>query len=117
MIVRSNSDTNCTSHVEFMSYTGSYPNLCSGILTVKIDGKIVKFGHDLSKYDCDTGKYKDNNEDKFWHSGGRCGRHGIEKDEWEIHEDEVQEKYRKYIVELDYVINSNIPFGCCGGCR
>lgn len=28
--------------VEFVSYTGEYPNLCSGILTVKIDGEIVK---------------------------------------------------------------------------
>lgn len=31
--------------VEFVSYTGIYPNRCRGVLTVKIDGEIVKFGH------------------------------------------------------------------------
>ena len=26
-------------HVKFISYTGKYPNLCGGILTLEIDGK------------------------------------------------------------------------------
>ena len=33
-------------NIEFVSYTGEYPNLCNGILTLKIDNKIVKFGVD-----------------------------------------------------------------------
>jgi hypothetical protein len=31
-------------NIEFVSYNGKYPNLCSGKLTVKIDGKEVSFG-------------------------------------------------------------------------
>ena len=37
--------TNTKKHVEFISYTGRYPNLCSGILTLRIDGKEVTFGY------------------------------------------------------------------------
>lgn len=29
----------CKNVVEFVSYTGKYPNLCSGVLTLKINGK------------------------------------------------------------------------------
>ena len=31
------------SRVKFISYTGEYPNLCSGVLTLEIDGKEYKF--------------------------------------------------------------------------
>lgn len=117
MIIRSNTNTKYTSHVEFVSYTGSYPNLCNGILTLKINEKTVVFGHDPSSYDFNTSTYTDGHENRFWHSGGQCNRRGIEEGEWEIWEDELPEKYRKYIVEIDYIINTNIPFGCCGGCR
>ena len=30
--------------VEFVEYTGRYPNRCSGRLFVKIDGKMISFG-------------------------------------------------------------------------
>ena len=33
-------------NIEFVSYTGAYPNLCSGILTMKVNGKEYEFGHD-----------------------------------------------------------------------
>lgn len=32
-------------HVKFVSYTGNYPNLCRGDLTLEIDGEIVTFGY------------------------------------------------------------------------
>lgn len=47
-------------HVEFIKYTGAYPNLCSGILTLKIDGETVTFG---SKYRKPTPMYE-----KFWYT-------------------------------------------------
>ena len=30
--------------------------------------------------------------------------------------EEVPDKYKKYIVDIDYVFNANVEFGCCGGC-
>lgn len=38
--------------IKFISYTGKYPNLCDGILTLEIDGEQVSFGYDMySRYD------------------------------------------------------------------
>lgn len=45
-------------HVEFISYTGKYPTLCSGILTLKIDGEEVTFGNHKTMYPV------------FWANGG-----------------------------------------------
>ena len=45
--------------VKFISYDGELPNLCSGILTLEIEGKTVTFG---SNNCCDY--------DRFWISGG-----------------------------------------------
>ena len=41
---------NDTTHVKFVSYTGKFPNLCRGILTLEIDDEIETFGHG-GKYD------------------------------------------------------------------
>lgn len=96
-----------TKHVKFISYTGRYPNLCSGDLTLEIDGERVVF----DKY-----------EDRFWHSGGSCEfRHGYSEsyynqDEWELDAGQIPEKYRKYAHEINLVFNANVEFGCCGGC-
>lgn len=104
-----NNTTNEANNIEFISYTGKYPCLCMGILTLKIDGKTVKFGN----------KYTDNtvNYPSFWRSGG-----GLNKDyipysgEWEIDVNELPDKYKKYAIEIDAIFNSNVPYGCCGGC-
>lgn len=42
MIINKNTDSE---HVKFISYTGKYPNLCSGILTLEIDGRTIRFGN------------------------------------------------------------------------
>lgn len=42
LINRNNNETN---HVEFVSYSGKWPNLCSGELTLEIDGEEVAFGY------------------------------------------------------------------------
>lgn len=116
MVVSSCRNKN-TEHVEFVSYTGSFPNLCSGVLTLKIDGVEVKFGHDYRKYDWKTGKYSDNNYESFWSSGG-----GLDSDycpyqgEWIIDERDIPDEYKKYIYEIDRVFNANVNHGCCGGC-
>ena len=110
-----------TEHVEFISYTGGYPNLCSGVLTLKIDGEICRFGHEPYNYNCDEDRYNDDNYEKFWHSGGRVsfsGRRGYDviSGEWEIDVDKLPEKFRKYAAEIDYTFNANVEHGCCGGC-
>ena len=44
--------------IKFISYTGKYPNLCSGVLTVEINGKEYKFGHDVGDYDFEKRRYR-----------------------------------------------------------
>lgn len=107
MLINMANDNN--EHIEFISYSGRYPCLCMGTLVLKIDGQEVKFGN----------KYSDKNVDypRFWNSGG-----GLDSDycaysgEWEIDVEELPEQYRKYATEIDDVFNTNVKYGCCGGC-
>lgn len=116
-----NYSNNETNHVEFVSYSGRYPNLCSGVLVLRIDGLEYGFGHEVGSYDWKRHKFKDYNCEPFWHSGGEIQ---ADKDwnfdvchgEWEIDVDEIPEDFRKYATEIDRVFNDNVPFGCCGGC-
>ena len=57
------SNKNNGNRVRFISYTGRYPNLCSGILTLEIDGKEYKFGHNYSKYRRGVGGFTDEDPD------------------------------------------------------
>lgn len=59
-------------NIQFVSYTGKYPNLCSGVLTLIVRDKEYIFGHDYSK----SGWEKDGHLEKFWSSGGNCGFSG-----------------------------------------
>lgn len=111
--------------VEFIEYTGCYPNLCSGRLFVKIDGKMTSFGDFcLGK----RGKTKCRgvpNYPQFWKSGG-----WVEFDDdwnedvgdapWELNTFLIEDNYPDDIVrllpELLRIFNENVPWGCCGGC-
>lgn len=102
MLINQNiSDT--TSHVKFVSYTGKWPNLCHGVLTLNIDGVDVRFGTEQHP--------------RFWSSGGSCSMRSIGHGEWRIDVSELPEEYRKYAAEIDQVFNENVEHGCCGGCR
>lgn len=114
-----NKDSKIESHIKFIEYTGEYPNLCRGVLTLEIDGEIVKFGHDYKGFE----SWKtDGNYDSFWCSGGSVGftdnwtNSYVECGEWEIDVNEIPEEYRKYAEEIDEVFNNNVDWGCCGGC-
>lgn len=114
MLVNKSVESN--SHVEFISYTGRFPNLCRGVLTLKIDGEEVSFGHD-GKFNFSTRKYNDTNFDDFWSSGGGItSGYNTYKGEWEVDVNDLPEQYRKYAAEIDEVFNCNVPYGCCGGC-
>lgn len=97
-------------HVEFVSYTGDYPCLCMGILTLRIDGKEYTFGDNSS---C--------NYPSFWHTGGsvwfddECCEH-VDDGAWNIERKELPEQFRKYAHEIEEVFNANVEWGCCGGC-
>lgn len=110
-----NKETNAEfNNVKFISYTGCYPNLCNGVLTLEIEGIEYMFGHDYRQW---KSWETDGNFHKFWHSGGGldsnyCSYEG----EWEINVKELPEQFRKYAAEIDMVFNDNVPYGCCGGC-
>ncbi len=103
-------------HVKFISYTGKYPCLCYGILTLEIDGRKCVFGHDYTKLK--IGGFKDGHYDTFWDSGGDVDykTNKITKGEWQIRVEELPEYYKEYAEEIDRVFNENVPYGCCGGC-
>ena len=95
--------------VKFVSYDGSYPNLCSGTLVVEINGKEVSFGY----HDAD---YRD-----FWCSGGRVWfdenwEEQIEKGNWVFFKGDFPEEYMEYYDEICDLFDENVPQGCCGGC-
>lgn len=111
MLINKNSNTN--SHVKFVNYTGEYPNLCGGILTLEIDGVEYTFGSswkepktDFNCFWC-TGGYVRADED--WNFDVGYG-------EWNIDVNDIPEQFRKYATEIDEAFNDNVQYGCCGGC-
>ena len=88
------------SKVKFINYSGEYPNLCRGILTLEIDGKVVKF----PKYCMHSGGYVSFDSDL---------NEIVEYGDWSV---DIPEEYLEYKEEILQVVNDNIPKGCCGGC-
>jgi hypothetical protein len=127
MVINNNRNSN-NKRVRFISYTGDYPNLCHGVLTLEIDGKEYKFGHNYSNYHYDAngnGIFTDEdpnnpNFNSFWRSGG-CIAGGMEDlhaetGEWKIDAYDLPEQFRDLADEIDKVFNENVDYGCCGGC-
>ena len=84
-----------------------------GVLTLEIDGDIIRFGN----------RYNDSSIDypSFWESGGSCGfvddwEEYITKGAWIINKNELPQKYQKYAVIITALFNERVPYGCCGGC-
>lgn len=100
-------DNSKASHVEFISYTGSYPNLCSGLLTLRINGEIHTFGY-----------RKEAEFPSFWLSGGGLlpDYEGTYNGEWIIDKKDIPEQFKDYAEEIDKIFNENVEYGCCGGC-
>jgi len=115
-----------TSRVKFISYDGEYPNLCSGVLTLEIDGVQYKFGHHYQYYDFKTQRHTDEdpehpNFNSFWISGGSVSADehwnwDVRQREWEIDVEELPEQFWDVAAEIDEVFNENVEYGCCGGC-
>ena len=98
-------------HVEFISYNGEWPNLCSGKLILRIDGRERVFD-----------PFDQNTEQRFWSSGGRTwfdenySKAHIDKDSWIIDRDFLPDDLKQYAEEIEYIFNENVEYGCCGGC-
>jgi hypothetical protein len=86
--------------VEFVSYNGAWPNLCSGTLVLRIDGEDVTF----PKYCMRTGG-------RVWFDKHYNGY--VEHGKWSV---DIPEKYANLKDEIEYCVNKNVRQGCCGGC-
>lgn len=85
--------------VKFISYDGSYPNLCSGTLIIEIDGIIHKLNSCLSSGG--SVWFDDNSEEHV--DGG----------EWSV---SVPNELIQYASDIENLVNDNVRYGCCGGC-
>ena len=97
--------------IEFVSYNGEYPCLCYGTLTLKVNGRKMKFGI-KSKHP------------QFWSSGGNVSfdsewAEHVTRGEWKwscYEEDKLPADItnnKEYVMDL---FNDNVQWGCCGGC-
>ena len=85
-----------------IEYDGEYPGLCTGNLTVTINGKEWKF----PEYSLRSGGRVWIDEDYEEH---------VEEWEWDIVK--WPEGFPKeYKVDVLEKVNEEIPHGCCGGC-
>lgn len=91
--------------IEFVAYNGKWPNLCSGELTLRVNGEVRLMPEFLLI------------------SGGKCGfkdkefsESYVEKGEWRIVDSKLPEDLKPYRKEIVRIINENVPHGCCGGC-
>lgn len=86
--------------VEFVSYDGRFPNLCSGTLVLKINGVERVFPpHSL----CSGGS--------VWFDKDWCEH--VESGAWSV---DVPDDLLEYADEIEACVNRNVQHGCCGGC-
>jgi hypothetical protein len=86
--------------VRFISYNGTFPNLCSGTLVLEINGEVVTFPPYCM---CSGGR--------VWFDG-EWSEH-VESGEWDV---EIPKQYEGYRSEILQIVNENVLYGCCGGC-
>lgn len=103
--------------IKFVSYTGEYPCLCFGVLTLLIDGKETTFGDPDHRH----GIAYDHRP--FWESGGTVylndnddGEYYVTEGDWTVNKKYLPEFLHPYAEELAEIMNKNVPHGHCGGC-
>ena len=88
-------------NVEFISYDGKYPNLCSGTLKLKVNNKLYAIRHVLVSGGCvNFSSYAEEE---------------VSKGPWTVDLSQYKElePYKEEIVKL---VNKHVRQGCCGGC-
>lgn len=86
--------------IEFVSYDGSFPNLCSGTLVLKVHGVQRELKYILRS----SGS---------WHFDER-GFAILNYGPWYLRR--LPDDLLSYYEEIETLVNNNIPYGCCGGC-
>lgn len=94
----------------FISYSGKFPNLCNGVLTLEIEGKIVTFSSS-NDFEADY---------KFdLYSGGFAGlsmdytKAILKEGPWELH---LPSEFSEIEEDVQLQFNEEVEYGCCGGC-
>lgn len=84
-----------------VSYNGKYPNACSGVLCIEVDGAVIY----AEKYACrSTGDVK---FDSDWNAEVKQGKLLWNEDEAAKFDEEIQEAVRAELSKVHV---------CCGGC-
>lgn len=86
--------------VEFVSYDGAFPNLCSGILVLRINGAERQFP-----------RYSMHSGGSVWF--GENWEEHVMSGLWSI---DLPKELEPLRTEIEACINANVPLGCCGGC-
>lgn len=87
--------------VEFVSYDGKFPNLCSGRLVLRINGQVRELPDGCL---CSGGCVW---FDDDW------GDH-VEHGDWTVVG--LPKDLELFQTKIEECVNENIPQGCCGGC-
>lgn len=103
-------------NVEFVSYDGRFPNLCSGVLVVRVGRRTLTF--DGYKNDPEHDVYP-----KFWCSGGSVSfdedwSETVVKGPWDLEYEKKHypEDILEMLPKILETMNEHVPYGCCGGC-
>lgn len=89
-----------SNRVEFVSYDGEFPNLCSGTLVLRIDGETIQ----MPDYCMRSGGSVWFDDD--WNEHVTSGEWSVEVPAW----------LESLQNEIERVVNDNVRCGCCGGC-
>ena len=109
-------------NIKFISYNGDYPNLCSGILTIEINGEIEKFKYCLeSRKRNPVERFKKYPNQGNWVFNPRfnnsdCGLLSVPDFTYfkKQAKKPMKESTRR---EIERVINNYLPQRCCDGCE
>ena len=89
--------------LEFVKYTGEWPNLCSGELTIREGDKEWT----LPAHACISGGC-------VWFDDGWLEH--VEEGPWHIDQDRLPDELKRRVDEISDLMNDNVRHGCCGGC-
>ena len=89
--------------IEFISYDGKWPNLCSGTLTIKVNGTLYELENVMISGGCIMGGPHTNWD--MW----------AEQGSWRLDLQDYPD-LKPYEDEITNLVNENVEYGCCGGC-